>query len=291
MSADLHGSNSLEELRCLSEFYAVIHFLDLFKLTSMFPNFSIDKLESAIIDDGAYLIDIIIKLLKCISRKQINYDTWEKTLQLLLKSRIHEYGGVNPLDSSSFHDLPIKDKAKILLALCDWQLDDNPTLRDMLADNSMIPKMRLSAVGKDRDENPYYYFEIGGTTRLCREVPCTTTTDPLLIIASKAGRRSKDDLYESPNPYSWETVASTLPEFQDFAVTLQNSKHKGEVALLTLVNNNYIPALLAKEKNQQMAQKRLQRLDVSTTNIISSGRARKSIKYSSFFEENDHDDE
>jgi hypothetical protein len=43
-------------------------------------------------------------------------------------------------------------------------------------------------------------------------------------------------------------VAATLPEFQIFADTLEGSKHKDEVALFKLLQNSYIPTLLAKEK-------------------------------------------
>lgn len=40
-----------------------------------------------------------------------------------------------------------------------------------------------------------------------------------------------------------------------------------------------------------MAQKRLQRMDVDTSNIMAAGRSRKSIKYSDYFEDNGEEDE
>lgn len=95
---------TLADLRCLSDFYAVLHFLDLFNITTILSiqNFTIDvrdhifsyitiyifslyfffnvhkiiyfqKLENSLLDCGPFLIDMIIKLLKCISRKPIKY--------------------------------------------------------------------------------------------------------------------------------------------------------------------------------------------------------------------------
>jgi hypothetical protein len=261
--------HTLDELRGCWEFACVLHFLELFRNALDLRDFSAEKLETAILEDGSYLIDLHIRILKQISsRKPINRETWEKTLESKVKELTFYFDNVNPLKDCNYRRLPLKLKVSILKALCECMLDSSTYIRDVIKDDSMNTNLRLSPLGRDKQGNRYWYLVIGGQPRLC-----------------------KDYFQSSSQPGKWETLATTLPELEMFAETFASSKNKDEVKLYIELTENIIPPLQIKEKNRKVQEKRLQKLDVDMSNIITTSRTRKRVKYDAFFADDDDDDD
>ncbi|XP_023233050.1 cat eye syndrome critical region protein 2-like [Centruroides sculpturatus] len=181
-------------------------------------------------DDCISLQKLIIALLQGYYDTNINVDNWEHHLWDILQEKwVKEEGRVHPFPSrnTSFHSLPLRTKAKILHALCEYRLDTQnitEALKGVDGNN-----LRIKPIGRDSEGNVYWYF-FG--LRLYKESPrrCRSKKNENIEISKKnrerkiAKRHSDLEKKTDVSNSAWSIICATENDWHNLANTLRKSK-------------------------------------------------------------------
>ncbi|XP_067135520.1 chromatin remodeling regulator CECR2-like [Centruroides vittatus] len=224
----------MDDIQSWWEIPSIAHFCSVFKAAFNLLEFDIEDLERSFLsvenDDCISLQKLIIALLQGYYDTNINVDNWEHHLWDILQEKwVKEEGRVHPFPSrnTSFHSLPLRTKAKILHALCEYRLDTQnitEALKGVDGNN-----LRIKPIGRDSEGNIYWYF-FG--LRLYKESPqrCRSKKNENIEISKKnrerkiAKRHSDLEKKTEVSNSAWSIICATEDDWHNLANTLRKSK-------------------------------------------------------------------
>ncbi|KAL8118263.1 DDT domain-containing protein DDR4-like [Apium graveolens] len=279
-------------IRSMWELASILNFLNVFRpILNIKAEFSIEELETALITPNNTLADIHIPLLKAtppIARLTLGQNTWVTALCRKLKHWWHWVAdGELPIVSShgfeveAYNKLDPGVRVVILKALCDIRVEQED-IRSYI-DNSIKHGVQLSAFRKERiggdSRGISYWYEddpvIG--QRLYREIR--------EIEVKKGKGKSVEPI--SSSCYQWETVATSLDEFQDVSEKLLASKNRTECSVGKKLCNDMLPEIEKVHKRKEKLLKKQHREALLLDNMMGvnglapghSLRGRKRVSY------------
>ena len=283
------------ELRSLWEMAAVMNFFCVFRyIINNLPDFTMDELESAILNPNSVLDTIHVVLLKGVppaARVPLRCDTWPTVLSKKFKDwwrRVAE--GPCPLipcqgaELASYLELDAPTRVRVLLALCEMRVDqdDARLYIDDLVKRSQLP----TVVRKDRSgcgaEGTTFWLEEHSLMgqRLYRE---GQVTFPAPAPKNKGRGWGRGKNVPPPVPGSWETVATNIEEFQEVSTRLLESRNRLEAAMGKKLFQSLMPQLEEIQKKKDRMVKKQQREAVLLDNMLqghglAAGRSRRERK-------------
>ncbi|WOH10499.1 hypothetical protein DCAR_0729968 [Daucus carota subsp. sativus] len=279
-------------IRSMWELGSVLNFLNVFRpLLNIKVEFSIEELETALITPNNTLADIHIPLLKAIppiARMTLGHNTWVTVLCRKLRQWWHWVAdGELPIIAShgseveAYNKLDPGVRVVILKALCDIRVEQED-IRSYI-DNSIKHGVQLSVFRKER---------IGGDSR---GISYWYEDDPVIghrlyreireIELTKGKGKSVQPI--SSSCYQWETVATSLDEFQDVSEKLLASKNRNECSVGKKLHNDMLPEIEKVHKRKEKMLKKQHREALLLDNMMGvnglapghSLRGRKRVSY------------
>lgn len=260
-------------LRSMWELASVLNFLNIFRpLLKITAEFSVEELETALISPNNTLGDVHIPLLKAIPpviRMACGHNTWVTVLCRKLRDWWHWVAdGDLPIVASHGTEIEVYKsldpgiRVVILKALCDIRVEQED-IRNYI-DDSIKHGAYLSAFRKDRiggdSHGIFYWFEDDPIVghRLYREMRKTET---------KRVKMKGSQVLPSTS-YEWETVATSLDEFQDVSEKLFTSRNRTEASLGKKLKNDMLPEIEKIVKRKEKLIKKQQREALLLDNLV-----------------------
>jgi hypothetical protein len=283
------------ELRSLWEMAAVMNFFCVFRhIINNLPAFTMDELESAILNPNSVLDTIHVVLLKGVppaARIPLRGDTWPTVLSKKFKDwwwRVAE--GPCPLipcqgaELATYLELDAPTRVRVLLALCEMRVDQDDAR--MYIDDSVKRSQFSAVVRKDRSgcgaEGTTFWLEedLLMGQRLYREGQATRPV-PSSKNKGRGGGRGRN--VPPPIPGTWETVATNFEEFQEVSTRLLESRNRLETAMGKKLMQSLLPELEEIQKKKDRMVKKQQREAVLLDNMLqgnglAAGRSRRERK-------------
>lgn len=284
------------ELRNLWEMAAVMNFFCVFRhIINNLPEFTMDELESALLNPNSMLDTIHVVLLKGVppaARVPLRGDTWPTVLSKKFKDwwwRVAE--GPCPLipcqgaELATYLEFDPPTRVRVLLALCEMRVDQDDA-RFFIDDSMKRSQLGSAAVRKDRSgcgaEGTTFWLEEDPLMgqRLYREGQPTIPPPPSKNKARGWGRGRN---VPPSIPGSWETVATNFEEFQEVSSRLLESRNRLEAAMGKKLMQNLMPQLEEIQKKKDRLVKKQQREAVLLDNMLqgnglAAGRSRRERK-------------
>ena len=283
------------QLRSLWQMAAVMNFFCVFRhIINNLPEFTMDELESAILNPNSVLDTIHVVLLKGVppaARVPLRGDTWPTILSKKFKDwwwRVAE--GPCPLmpcqgaELATYLELDARTRVRVLLALCEMRVDQDDAR--LYIDDSVKRSQLPAIVRKDRSgcgaEGTTFWLEEDPLMgqRLYREGQATIPAPPSKNKGRGWGRGRN---VPPPVAGSWETVATNLVEFQEVSTRLLESRNRLEAAMGKKLMQSLMPHLEETQKKKDRMVKKQQREAVLLDNMLqgnglAAGRSRRERK-------------
>lgn len=191
-------------------------------------------------------------------------------LNRLLKKHDLLYWDHSPLEDDSYENLSSRDKVKIFKCVCDWLIDECPSFFEAV--NKPYDVWRIYPLGKDRNNNLYWYFN---DLRLYKEEldssACAAIKPKPISVnkAKKSGEKRRKKIEEpidlSPpkwilEPPKWSLICKNVEEWENFTETLKNSRNSDEKKLYKEIIETVLPKVKQKAINREKKARRLELL-------------------------------
>ncbi|KAM7414152.1 hypothetical protein PAMA_019124 [Pampus argenteus] len=296
---------SVEEIQSWWEVPAIAHFCSLFRTAFNLPDFEIEELEKALLEqDLDFLGDLIACLLQgCYQRTDITPQAFSSYLDDIISYRWElEEGKPNPLREGPFENLPPRTQVELLHRLCDYRLDAADVfdlLKGLDADS-----LRVEPLGQDGSGALYWYFY---GTRMYKEEPVkrkaekiSETPELTLPEKKKRGRPPKrkledpqlseaesevktdnglDDLPPRPGRKrgAWSLVCDTEEQWVNLAESIKDNISPQDRHLYRVISQNFLPEISSMIEHKEREQK--QKLMDPTPVRISQRFSEKHMKH------------
>ncbi|XP_019153157.1 PREDICTED: DDT domain-containing protein DDR4-like [Ipomoea nil] len=260
-------------LRSMWQLASILNFLNVFRpLLNIKAEFSVEEFETALITPNNTLADIHIPLLKAIppvTRMALGRHTWITVLCRKLRDWWHWVAeGELPIVAShgtevdAYNTLDPAVRVVILKALCDIRVEQEDIrnyIDESLKQGFQLSLFRKQRIGGDSHGISYWYEDdpvIGH--RLYREIR---------KVEVKKGKGKT--VQPIPNScYQWETVATSLDEFQDVSEKLFSSSNRTEVSVGKKLKNDMLPEVEKVHKKKEKLLKKQHRQALMLDNMI-----------------------
>nr|XP_015820931.2 chromatin remodeling regulator CECR2 isoform X2 [Nothobranchius furzeri] len=294
---------SVEEIQSWWEVPAIAHFCSLFRTAFKLPDFEIEELEKALLEQNfGFLGDLITRLLQgCYQRRDITPQTSNSYLEDIISYRWElEEGKANPLHEGPFESLPPRTQVELLHRLCDYRLDAADVfdlLKGLDADS-----LRVEPLGQDGNGALYWYFY---GTRMYKEEPPQRkeeqfgeTADLSLPERKKRGRPPKKRKFEDycfsdgegeatevntenglddDPPTSghrrgaWSLVCDSEEQWISLAERIKDKSSPQDRHLYRVISQNFLPEIssMIEHKEREQKQKLLDPVPVGTSQRFS----------------------
>ncbi|KAK2841968.1 hypothetical protein Q5P01_012168 [Channa striata] len=294
---------SVEEIQSWWEVPAIAHFCSLFRTAFKLPDFEIEELEKALLDqDLGFLRELIACLLQgCYQRTDITPQAFSSYLDDIISYRWElEEGKPNPLKDDCFENLPPRTQVELLHRLCDYRLDAADVfdlLKGLDADS-----LRVEPLGQDGDGALYWYFY---GTRMYKEEPVKRKAERISEISDlalqdkkKRGRppkkrrleelqlsdvesevsevKTENGLEDLPPSTSrrrgaWSLVCDTEEQWISLAESIKDKTSPQDRHLYRVISQNFLPEIssMIEHKERELKQKLLDPPSLHTSQRLS----------------------
>ncbi|KAF3689089.1 Cat eye syndrome critical region protein 2 [Channa argus] len=304
---------SVEEIQSWWEVPAIAHFCSLFRTAFNLPDFEIEELEKALLDqDLGFLRELIACLLQgCYQRTDITPQAFSSYLDDIISYRWElEEGKPNPLKEGSFENLPPRTQVELLHRLCDYRLDAADVfdrLKGLDADS-----LRVEPLGQDGNGALYWYFY---GTRMYKEETVKRKVERISEISDltlpekkKRGRPPKkrrleelqtsdvegevsevktehglEDLPPSTSRRrgAWSLVCDTEEQWVSLAESIKDKTSPQDRHLYRVISQNFLPEIssMIEHKEREQKQKLLDPPSLHTSQRLSEKHINKVEDY------------
>ncbi|KAL8693486.1 MAG: hypothetical protein Q9224_003743 [Gallowayella concinna] len=310
-------SSFLQRIRSTWEFSNLMQFIFIFgKAVKIDEDFTIDDLEVECLKPGSSekLVEIGLALLKCVSsHRGLTPDIFDEYTRRQYVAKAPEQ---NPFGSeenpNKFADFDIFTKLSVLCQLSRWTFVNADRMREKMSEATDAEQMqwRIEEIGYDKQERYYYVLD---DNRLYRRTdpPLPPPPAPKPKANSKKGkaaarankrRKTKDSqdteqedeqgtvldlgvkestVGDSFGGQTWECLAVTLTDYNDFLESIRKSKDADEKALHKRITEDVLPII---EKDEESKQRRQAKKERELMNMEKLATAKRSSRLASRFE-------
>lgn len=277
---------TVEEIQSWWEVPAIAHFCSLFRTAFNLPDFEIEELEQALLNqDQDFLSNLLCSLLQgCYQRSDITIQSFRSYLEDIINYRWElEEGKPNPMKEHPFEELPTRTQVQLLHRLCDYRIDAADVfdrLKGLDADS-----LRVEPFGQDGTGALYWYFY---GTRLYKEEPTKTLSSQYSENYDKVpekkrrGRPPKKKLEDKlpmeeddeeededsieevkpeiePNRGAWSLVCDTEEQWASLGESIKDKTSPQDRHLHRIITQNFLPEIsnMIEHKEKEMKQKLL----------------------------------
>ncbi|KAI4229115.1 MAG: hypothetical protein LQ349_006440 [Xanthoria aureola] len=307
----------LQRIRNTWEFSNLMQFIFIFgKAVKIDEDFSVEDLETECLKSGPSekLVEIGLALLKCVSsHRGLTPEIFDEYTRRQYVAKAPEQNPFGTEDTPNrFHEFDVFTKLSVLCQLSRWTFANPDRMREKMSetgDNEQI-QWRVEEIGYDKQERFYYVLD---DNRLYRRTdpplppppaPKPKANSKKAKAAARASkrRRTKDFQgsendeeqdsvmdHEVQNPSggdsfggrTWECIAVTLTEYQDFLESIKKSRDADEKALHKRITEDVLPVI---EKDEESKQRRLAKKERELMNMEKLATAKRSSRLASKFE-------
>ncbi|KAL8994427.1 MAG: hypothetical protein Q9169_005597 [Polycauliona sp. 2 TL-2023] len=307
----------LQRIRNTWEFSNLMQFIFIFgKAVKIDEDFSIDDLETECLKSGPSekLVEIGLALLKCVSsHRGLTPEIFDEYTRRQYVARAPEQNPFGVEETpNKFNDFDVFLKLSVLCQISRWTFANTERMREKMSEtgDSEQIQWRVEEVGYDQQERFYYVLD---DNRLYRRTdpPLPPPPAPKPKANSKKGkaaaraskrRKTKDpqdpaiddeqdvavehevkDASESDSfgGRTWECIAVTLTEYQDFLDSIKKSRDPDEKALHKRIVEDVVPVI---EKDEESKQRRQAKKEREMMNMEKLATAKRSSRLASRFE-------
>ncbi|KAL8847719.1 MAG: hypothetical protein Q9221_007239 [Calogaya cf. arnoldii] len=307
----------LQRIRNTWEFANLMQFIFIFgKAVKIDEDFSIDDLETECLKSGLSekLVEIGLALLKCVSSHRgltpEIFDEYTRR-QYVAKAPEHNPFGTEETPNK-FNDFDVFAKLSVLCQLSRWTFANPDRMREKMSETGDSEQLqwRIEEIGYDKQERYYYVLD---DNRLYRRTdpplppppaPKPKASSKKAKAAARASKRRKTkDFQDWENDEeqdtamdlevkdstegdsfagrTWECIAVTLTEYQDFLDTIKKSRDADEKALHKRITEDVLPII---EKDEESKLRRQAKKEREMMNIEKLATAKRSSRLASKFE-------
>ncbi|KAL8752967.1 MAG: hypothetical protein Q9199_005374 [Rusavskia elegans] len=307
----------LQRIRNTWEFSNLMQFIFIFgKVVKIDEDFSIEDLETECLKSGPSekLVEIGLALLKCVSsHRGLTPEIFDGYTRRQYVAKAPEQNPFGTEDTpNKFNEFDVFTKLSVLCQLSRWTFANPDRMREKMSEtgDSEQIQWRVEEIGYDKQERFYYVLD---DNRLYRRTdpplppppaPKPKANSKKAKAAARASKRRKTkDFQGSENDEeqdtavdhevkdpsegnsfggrTWECIAVTLSEYQDFLDSLKKSRDADEKALHKRITEDVLPVI---EKDEESKQRRQAKKEREMMNMEKLATAKRSSRLASKFE-------
>ncbi|KAL8650275.1 MAG: hypothetical protein Q9226_005210 [Calogaya cf. arnoldii] len=310
-------SSLLQRIRNTWEFANLMQFIFIFgKAVKIDEDFSIDDLETECLKSGPSekLVEIGLALLKCVSSHRGL--TPEIVDEYTRRQYVAKAPEQNPFGTeeapNKFNNFDIFTKLSVLCQLSRWTFANPDRMREKMSETGDSEQLqwRIEEIGYDKQERYYYVLD---DNRLYRRTdpplppppaPKPKASSKKAKAAARASKRRKTkDFQDSEDDEeqdtavdpgikdptegdsfagrTWECIAVTLTEYQDFLDTIKKTRDADEKALHKRITEDVLPII---EKDEESKLRRQAKKEREMMNVEKLATSKRSSRLASKFE-------
>ncbi|KAL8712335.1 MAG: hypothetical protein Q9220_003486 [cf. Caloplaca sp. 1 TL-2023] len=309
-----------QRIRNTWEFANLMQFIFIFgKAVKIDEDFTIEDLETECLRPGPSekLIEIGLALLKCVSsHRGLTPEIFDEYTR---RQYVVKAPGQNPFGMEDtperFNDFDIFTKLSVLCQLSRWTFVNAERMRDRMSGTVDAEQLLWVGSTKDSDERERYYYVLDDN-RLYRRTnpplppppaPKPKANSKKAKAAARASKRRKtrnsletEETEQEEEPetlpeekrdvqpeddgfggQTWECVAVTLGDYNDFLESIKKSRDPDEKELYRRINEEVLPII---EKDEESKQRQHARKERELMNMEKLATAKRSSRLASKFE-------
>ncbi|KAL8913151.1 MAG: hypothetical protein Q9171_001945 [Xanthocarpia ochracea] len=307
----------LQRIRNTWEFSNLMQFIFIFgRAVKIDEDFSIDDLETECLKSGPSkkLVEIGLTLLKCVSsHRGLTPEIFDEYTRRQYVAKAPEQNPFGTEETpNKFNEFDVFTKLSVLCQLSRWTFVNADRMREKMSETGDSEQMqwRVEEIGYDKQERYYYVLD---DNRLYRRtdppLPPPPAPKPKANLkkakaTARASKRRKtkesQDFehdqeqdttvdHEAKDPTerdsfggrTWECIAVTLIDYQDFLDSIKKSRDADEKALHKRITEDVLPII---EKEEESQQRRLAKKERELMNMEKLATAKRSSRLASKFE-------